>query len=227
MTKIIIVEDELIPAQDLYNILTKNGYEVLDIINSGKVAMQKIVALKPDIVLMDILLKDKISGSEVALHLKQNAPQIAIVFLTAYADDEMLEYAIHSNCYGYLMKPYKQQEILSTLKITAARIQQEPKTIHASNILFINKNYYFDFKLNRLFENNKELALGLQALKLIRLLCTQANATISSEQISSYIWGKNVNPITLRTLIYRTKLKLKYPLIRNIKTLGYIIKTVS
>ena len=122
MPSIVIVEDELIAAEYLKEILLHNNFHVLDIIDNGKEAIIKLPKLSPDIVLMDIMLKDDITGREVALHLKQHTPQIAIVFLTAYVDNETLNYATESNTYDYLMKPYNEKNILHTLKIVMNKI---------------------------------------------------------------------------------------------------------
>jgi len=123
MPSIVIVEDELIAAEYLKEILLHNHFEVLDIIDNGKDAIQKLPKLSPDIVLMDIMLKDNVSGSEVALFLKKHAPHIAIVFLTAYANNEMVNYATKSNSYAYLMKPYNEDNIINTLKIVIEKIE--------------------------------------------------------------------------------------------------------
>ncbi len=229
MPKILIVEDELIAAEYLKEILTTNGFDVIGIIDNGKEAIKEIPKINPDIVLMDIMLKDNISGSEVALHLKQYAPKVNIIFLTAYADNEMVDYAIESNSYGYLMKPYNEKEIVNTLKVIFARITEcyNNKKATKKNLVVINKNLVFDTTLNRLFRNEKEVKLGKNALKFLELLSKQPNVSVSNEQISIYLWNELKNDITLRTQIHRIRVQIDSDIIHNINGLGYMLKTLT
>ena len=226
MPKVVIVEDELIAAEYLKEILLSQNIEVITVIDNGKEAMEQIPLLNPDIVLMDIMLKDHISGSEVALHLKHTAPDIAIVFLTAYAEDEMIEYAIESNSYGYLMKPYNETSILSSLKVIFAKIERDKKkkTSHTSHTYIqITDSLSFDLECKRVFKNNKELSLGSKSLSILELLCKYPNITVSSEELSLKVWGEATNASMLRTQISRLKKVLKENVIQNVKGLGYKI----
>jgi len=231
MTNILIVEDELIAAEYLKEVLTTNGFNVLGVIDNGREAMSEIPKIKPDIVLMDIMLKDNVSGSEVALHLKQYAPKIVIIFLTAYADSEMVEYAIESNSYGYLMKPYNEKEIVNTLKVVMARIGEcvnhKKEEQNNQEILIINKNLVFNMKLKRLLRDDKEVKLGSNALNFIELLCSQPNITVSNEQISLHVWGEVKNSVTLRTHIHRIRTQIGSDIIHNVNGLGYMVKTIK
>ncbi len=227
MPKILIVEDELIAAEYLKEVLTTNGFEVMGVIDNGKEAMRTIPSLKPDIVLMDIMLKDNISGSEVALYLKQHAPKTAIIFLTAYADSEMVEYAVESNSYGYLMKPYNEKEIINTLKVIYTRLkecaQNNNKFTHQ---ITLEENLIYNLEVKKLFHHNTELHIGEDALKLLDLLCNQPNTLVSNEQISLHIWKDIINPVTLRTNIHRIKEQINFDVIHNVNSLGYMIKTL-
>ena len=228
MPKILIVEDELIAAEYLKEVLINNGFKVIGVIDNGKEAKREIPKLNPDIVLMDIMLKDNISGSEVSFHLKQFAPKIAVIFLTAYADSEMVEYAIETNTFGYLMKPYNEKEIVNTIKVVFARLQEchneEKKTIL---IVRINAELYFDFEAKKLFQNSVEVQLGKNAVSFIEILCKNINTTISNEQISMHVWGKTANDTTIRTQIHRIKEKIGTNVITNVNGVGYMIQNIN
>ena len=228
MFNILIVEDELIAAEYLKEILTTNGFNVVGVIDKGRVATVEIPKIKPDMVLMDIMLKDGISGSEVALHLKQHSPDIAIIFLTAYDDREIVESAIESNSYGYLMKPYNEREIVNTLKIVLARIKKERFGVKQSplGLVKIDDNLVFDRNLKRLFRDDREVKLGKNALNFLELLCKQPNITVSNEQISLSIWGEVRKAVTLRSQIYRIRVQIGKDIIHNVNGLGYMVKTI-
>jgi len=229
MLSIVIVEDELIAAEYLKEILLQNGFKVLAIIDNGKEAKEEIPSHNPDIVLMDIMLRDNISGSEVALHLKQISPQIALIFLTAYADSEMVDYAIDSNTYGYLMKPYNEKEIVNTLKVVQARVQEakETKKKHTSHQVILEKGLVFDIKTKKLLQNSVEVKLGKNAVTLLEILCKNINSTVSNEQISMHVWDELKNDVTIRTQIHRIKIKIQANIIHNVNGIGYMIKSIN
>jgi len=226
MPNIVIVEDELIAAEYLKEILHLNDFNVLDIIDNGKEAKKKIPLLKPDIVLMDIMLKDDISGSEVALYLKQVMPNIVIIFLTAYADNEMVEYAIEANTYGYLMKPYNEKEIVNTLRVVQARIEESnPIEKETHYEIHITQALLFNMQNRKLLKNGVEVKLGKNGIGLIEILCKNINATVSNEQISMHVWGEVKNHVTIRTQIHRIKEKIETHIIHNVNGVGYMIES--
>jgi len=225
MHSIVIVEDELIAAEYLKELLSANGFSILAVIDNGTEALERIPQLKPNIVLMDIMLKDHISGSEVALQLKHKAPDTAIVFLTAYAESEMLEYAIESNTYGYMMKPYEEKRILTSLKIILSRIEKDKKKTVSVETQQVNisEKLTFDLKKRRLFYDQQEIALGVKPLAILHTLCKQPNVTVSAEQLCLNIWGEVKDTSMLRTQISRLKKSLNEDVIENVKGLGYRI----
>ncbi len=227
MYSVVIVEDELIAAEYLKEILEQEGFNIVGIIDNGKEAKLKIPMIKPDIVLMDIMLKDNISGSEVAIELNKSSPNTPIVFLTAYSDDEMIEYAINSNCHGYLIKPYKEKEILFTLKLILSKIEQNAMQMGLNkNFVQLSKDIYFDINLKRLIKNNIEIELSKKAILLFELLCKTPNRTINHSTICLCLWGESVSPTTLRTLIHRIKDKVGENFIHNVNRLGYMVKSI-
>ena len=221
MSTIVIVEDELIAAEYLKELLEVNGFNVVAIIDSGKEAIQTIPRLNPDIVLMDIMLKDNISGSEVALSLKVSTPHIAILFLTAYSDDEMVEYAIDANSYGYLIKPYNEKEIINTLKVVSARVTGTKKV--QENTVALTDTLIFHLNEQKLLKSGKEIKLSKKALLTLEILCKNKNSIVSLEQVSMHVWGMKKNSITIRTHIHRMRSLLGNNVINNVSGLGYSI----
>ena len=112
--KIMIVEDEIITARDEKQTLEKLGYSVSAIVGSGEEAVKKAEEDRPDLVLMDIELSGKMDGIEAAgiLHSRFDIPSI---FVTAYADDKILERAKITEPFGYLIKPFENKELLSNI----------------------------------------------------------------------------------------------------------------
>jgi diguanylate cyclase len=117
---ILIVEDELLIAKNTAKKLNNFGYNVLKIVSNGQAAIDCVNLEQPDLVLMDIAIKGEIDGIETASQIK-SISDVPIIFTTAYANDETLERASETGCYGYLIKPYKEQDLRATVKMILSK----------------------------------------------------------------------------------------------------------
>jgi signal transduction histidine kinase len=138
--KILIVEDELIAAESLALDLKKLGYEVVGVVTSGEKAIAKTSEVQPNLILMDVMLKGNMDGISAAQTIHERF-DIPIIYLTAYADVNTLERAKSTCAYGYLVKPYKLQDVSSTLAVALAKYQEDVK---------IKENLVRQRKLNQL-----------------------------------------------------------------------------
>ncbi len=105
--KILVVEDESIVAKDIQNSLKKLGYHVPTTVSSAEKAIEEVEENRPDLILMDIMLKGQMSGIEAANVIKERFG-VPLIFLTAYADDNTLSKAKITEPYGYIIKPFKE-----------------------------------------------------------------------------------------------------------------------
>ncbi len=108
--KVLIVEDEAVVAMLLKKTLTGWGYDVCDTAASGQGAIEKALSLRPDLILMDILLDDGTSGVEAAQAIQKEMP-IRIIYTTGAADEGLLERAAATNPVAVLRKPYGLEEL--------------------------------------------------------------------------------------------------------------------
>ncbi len=221
---VLIVEDELISAEYLKEILVDAGYQVVDIVDNAEAAIRQYKMMTPDLVLMDIMLKGSISGSEAALQIKQYDSEAKIIFLTAYATAEMLDYAVAAEAYGYLMKPYREEEILATIKLLFAH-GHEGKDVHIDESIVLKNGYLYDVRKNRLMKDGEEVSLGKTKLRLVEILARNKNTSVSNEQICTFVWGSYRSDETLRSLIYRLRSIIGAEMIKNINGVGYEIVT--
>lgn len=121
---ILIVEDELLIAKNIARKLKKNGYKIARIVATGQAAVEFVKQEEPDLILMDIVLKGNLDGIQTATIIKQQL-DIPIVFLTAYANEETLERAAKTGCYGYLIKPFRDRELQATIKMALSKHQEQ------------------------------------------------------------------------------------------------------
>ena len=119
--KILIVEDEFIVANDLQLTLERAGYIVCGIAASVEEAREIVKTDKPSLVLLDIHLKGRLMGTDLAKELREK--NIGFVYLSANSNQQTLEEAKASEPYGFLVKPYRERDLLITLDI--ARYRQE------------------------------------------------------------------------------------------------------
>jgi PAS domain S-box-containing protein len=133
---IFIVEDERIVAEDIGETLKKLGYLISGIAVSGETAIEKIRETLPDLVLMDIHLAGEMDGIEAAgqIHTLFDIP---VIYLTAYADNDLLERAKLTEPYGYVLKPFNDREVHSVIEMALykhainEKIRERDSTIHA------------------------------------------------------------------------------------------------
>lgn len=121
-TRVVIADDESVIRTDLREMLTNLNYLVVGEAGDGKSAVQTARELKPDVVIMDIKMPD-LDGIEAAKILTQE--QIApVLLLTAYSQRDLVDRAKEAGVVGYLVKPFREQEILPAIEIALARFQE-------------------------------------------------------------------------------------------------------
>lgn len=117
--KVLIVEDQFIEANDLQLMLAKAGYKVCGIARSVAIAEDMLRNERPDFVLLDIFLKGKQTGIDLAKQLRKE--NIAFVYLSANSNEEVLNAAKATQPYGFLVKPFREKDLLVTLEIAQYR----------------------------------------------------------------------------------------------------------
>lgn len=122
--RIMIVEDESIVVIDLKATLRDLGYEIAAVASTGEKAILKAGETRPDLVLMDIRLKGEMDGIQAAEQIKDRF-DTPVIYLTAYADEATLQRAKVTTPYGYLLKPFEDRELHSTIEMALYRQKME------------------------------------------------------------------------------------------------------
>ncbi|MBX7137909.1 MAG: response regulator [Oligoflexia bacterium] len=120
MNRVMIVEDEAVTALDVEDTLTHLGYQVVGSVATGEEAVGLAKSEKPDIVLMDIVLKGAMDGITAAQEIWETL-EVPIVFLTAYSDEATLGRAKCAKPYGYILKPFDERHLQTALQIALNR----------------------------------------------------------------------------------------------------------
>jgi PAS domain S-box-containing protein len=122
-TRVLVVEDEPIVALDLQLRLERMGYDVPVVASSGEDAVRSARAEPPDLVLMDINLEGEMDGIDAADELARE--RLPVVFLTAYSNDRTLQRAKIAEPYGYLLKPFEERELQTTIEVAVYKHQAQ------------------------------------------------------------------------------------------------------
>ena len=113
---ILVVEDDSIEAMDIKKTLESAGFNIPEIATTGQRALEILSNFKPDLVLMDIILKGEENGIEIAEIIK-NKYGIPVIYLTAHSEVSTIEMAKLTDPYAYLVKPFDTEELIRTIKI--------------------------------------------------------------------------------------------------------------
>jgi CheY-like chemotaxis protein len=113
--QVLVVEDEAIIAMDILGMLKKMGCAESEAVFSGEESVQRVAERRPDLVLMDIRLKGRMDGIQAAQQIfyKYDVP---VIYLTAFGDDATIDRANGSARFGYLTKPFEENELRSTIR---------------------------------------------------------------------------------------------------------------
>lgn len=122
--RVLIVEDETVIAQHLSEVVEDFGYVVTNILSSGEKAIKEVSKNPPDIILMDIVLKGKINGI-VAAERIYNIFKIPVIFLTAYSDKFILNGAMKTKPFGFILKPFKEKDLYVNIHMALYRSKLE------------------------------------------------------------------------------------------------------
>lgn len=169
-TNVLVVEDESIVAKDIQQSLTKLGYNVIGTAPTGEKALALVEEFRPDIVLMDIMLKGPMNGIEVAAEVKENFG-IPVIFLTAYADEGTLTRAKVTEPYGYIIKPFKEIDLHTSIEMALYKHKKESEILKEREILYQivenkeAKNFIFVKANSRLIKLNTKEIFYIEALK--------------------------------------------------------------
>ena len=160
--RIFIVEDEAIVANDIAETLRSLGYSIAGTAKSGEIAIEKVSETNPDLILMDIHLAGELDGVRTAgeIHKTRNIP---IIYLTAYADKELLDRAKQTEPYGYIIKPYDERDLQSVIEMARYKYIVDKKHLEAEE------------KYRALTENTPDILFSTGMTGIITYVSPQIN----------------------------------------------------
>ncbi len=131
---ILVVEDERLVSHGIRDNLEQLGYTVAGPVYSGEEAIARVREETPDLILMDIFLTGNMDGIAAAERIKRMV-DTPVIYLTAYADPQTLERAKVTEPYGYILKPYEDRELHSTIEMALYKSRSEKRLHHLNELL--------------------------------------------------------------------------------------------
>lgn len=185
--KILIVEDEMIISEDVCMILEENEYEVTDQVVDYEGAIESISQNRPDLVLLDINLRGVKDGIDVAQWIKDNH-QIPFIFTSSLGDRATIQRAKATNPSGYMVKPFKEEQILATIEVAISNFNQnsDSEIREEEKIALINDAIFVK-------HHNRYVKVGLNEIMYIEkadnylIIHTSANKFMIRASISSFM----------------------------------------
>lgn len=171
--KILIVEDESIIAEDISDSLIYRGYRITGIAYSGEEAIELVAKFRPDLVLMDVNLQGEIDGVTAAEEIRARF-QIPVVYLTAYADENTLRRVNASKPFGYIVKPFEDKNLHTTIQLALHRHQYDSLT-NLPNRWLLRK------QLNQVLDKQKALPAMIPVVTLSLDTINRINYTLGHE----------------------------------------------
>ena len=156
MQKILIVEDEFIVAHDLQMILSRAGYQVVGIADSFKNAISLLQHHQVDLVLLDIYLKGRQTGIDLARELMKK--EIPFIYISANSNEKVFEAAKSTCPYGFIVKPYRDKDVLLSIDIARYR-KHNNNNMKLSSELFM-RDFIVDVSMKSLTWQKKILSIA-------------------------------------------------------------------
>lgn len=188
--RILIVEDELPMRRALEDVLAAEGYRVLSAAD-GEAGLQRAIAEKPDLILLDIMLP-RLDGYSVCAELRRLENPVPILMLTAKGQIEDRVMGLDAGADDYLVKPFSTEELLARVRALLRRTQRHTKAPARLNLGEVE----IDLVRQRAFRGRKELHLTAKEFAMLRLLAEAAGEPVSRERFLDVVWGYAAFPTT-------------------------------
>lgn len=180
--KILIVEDESIIALDIQNSLVNAGYIVVAIATCADEALDLAAQFTPNLVLMDIRLRGEMDGVEVAEKIRREF-HLPVVYLTAHADENTLRRAKITEPFGYILKPFEDRELITTIEIALSRYHAEI----AIQLALVKEKELNQIKSRFVSVVSHELRNPLNAILFSTELLERYDSQLSQERKQGYL----------------------------------------
>lgn len=215
--KIFLLEDDLELNQLIKSALLNKGFFV-DAFTEGYSAIESALNSPYDIYILDINVPG-FDGHQVLEVIRKEHKTLPVIIISAALDIDNMTKAYDLGCNDYLKKPFALEELFLHLKYLIKTTYD--KDIE-NDVIDLHHGFTFDMSNQTLYKFNHEIILTKKEKLLLTLLIQNINNTVTIEEIHEYVWNsKDVESVSMRSLIHKLQKKLKSGMIINIRGVGY------
>jgi DNA-binding response OmpR family regulator len=190
MERILIVEDELPMRTALQDVLLGEGYRVLTA-PDGEAGLQRALAEKPDLVLLDIMMP-RMDGYSVCSELRRLSIAVPILMLTAKGQIDDRVQGLDAGADDYLVKPFSTEELLARVRALLRRVQRQTRAPAKLKLGDVE----IDLARQTAKRGRKELRLTSKEFAMLRLMAETPGEPVSRERFLDVVWGYTAFPTT-------------------------------
>jgi DNA-binding response OmpR family regulator len=203
MERMLIIEDDRALYKPLKHVFEGEGY-ALDFVGDGAAGLASFRAARPDLVVLDLKLP-KIHGRDLCRTMKQEAPSLPIIVLSALADEMDKVLLLELGADDYVTKPFSPRELLARVHSVMRRVQVPKRAVDQ----YAFGNVSVDFAKMELTLEGTPVALTHQEFKILKYFVCNPERVISREELLNEVWGYNCYPSTRTVDNHLMKLRQK------------------
>ena len=215
--KIFLLEDDFSLNKIIKLSLVNRGFFV-DSFTDGYKAIDAILNSKHDLYILDLNVLG-FDGHKVLEFIRKDDLTVPIIMISAEIDIENIKKSYTLGCNDYIKKPFDFEELFLRIQYHLSHIKKDE-----NQDFIIDLGYDFRFNLleQTLHKSKHEIELTTKEKLLLSLLVKNINNTITNEMIHEYVWdSKEMEAVSMRTIVHKLKKKLKNGMILNIRGVGY------
>ena len=183
--RILLVDDEIAIQRAVAPLLRSRGYEV-DVVGTGRDAVDCVVDRNPDLVVLDLGLPD-LEGTEVCRRIRQ-VSKMPIVILSARGGEADKVAALDIGADDYVTKPFGSEELLARIRVALRRVEDSENPTREQ---VTAADFVIDYNRRRVVRDDEEIRLTPKEFELLSLLVQNADRVLTHRTILKTIWGAN------------------------------------
>lgn len=215
--KIFLLEDDFALNKIIKISLQNKGFFV-DSFSDGYKAVDVILNSKYDLYILDLNVLG-FDGHKILEFIRKDDLTVPIIMISAEIDIENIKKSYTLGCNDYIKKPFDFEELFLRIQYHLSHIKKDE-----NSDFIVELGYDFSFNLleQTLFKSNNEIELTSKEKLLLSLLVKNINNTVTNEMIHEYVWdNKEMEAVSMRTIVHKLKKKLKNGMILNLRAIGY------
>ncbi|MCT7548760.1 response regulator transcription factor [Aliarcobacter butzleri] len=215
--KIFLLEDDFALNKIIKISLQNRGFFV-DSFSDGYKAVDVILNSKYDLYILDLNVLG-FDGHKILEFIRKDDLSVPIIMISAEIDIENIKKSYTLGCNDYIKKPFDFEELFLRIQYHLSHIKKDE-----NSDFIVELGYDFSFNLleQTLFKSNNEIELTSKEKLLLSLLVKNINNTVTNEMIHEYVWdNKEMEAVSMRTIVHKLKKKLKNGMILNLRAIGY------